>query len=76
MAGPVGKAFAQRLGLRNPPPPNELSEHTLEGYSRDLNALAAYAAGEDRRQPRGGVRARSDGCAFAKRDEGGKIAVL
>lgn len=41
MAGPVGKAVAQRLGLRNAPPPqHELSEQTLE----ELDQLRARVA--------------------------------
>jgi hypothetical protein len=40
MAGPVGKAIAQRLGLRNPAPPHELTEQTLE----ELDQLRARVA--------------------------------
>jgi hypothetical protein len=40
MAGPVGKAIAQRLGLRSAPPPNELSEQALD----ELDQLRARVA--------------------------------
>ncbi len=29
LSGPIGKALAQRLGLRNPPAPNEVPEQVL-----------------------------------------------
>ncbi len=29
LAGPIGKALAQRMGLRNPPAPNEVPEQVL-----------------------------------------------
>jgi hypothetical protein len=35
LSGPVGKAIAQRLGLRNPPAPNEISDQVL-GELEDL----------------------------------------
>lgn len=40
LTGPVGKAVAQRLGLRNPPPPHEVSEQALE----ELDQLRARVA--------------------------------
>jgi hypothetical protein len=66
LSGPVGKALAQRLGLRQPPPPNELSDQVLgelDEFRLRIQELEERVDFSERllaRQPRAGRAAELD----------------